>query len=71
VPGRVLIVSFAFARRSYLPQYQWNVAAAQDDSAYGTEWWRRRAWAKAWLGEMEKFFWWEAVDRWHYGPIAK
>jgi len=53
-----------------LPQYKWSVAAAADESAYGTHWWRRRAWAKTWLGETERFAWWELVDRWRYGPIA-
>ena len=75
---RVLIVTSAYHTRQALaifyhrlPQYEWSVAAAPDESAYGTEWWRRRAWAKTWLRETERFAWWEMVDRWHYGPIAR
>ena len=50
-----------------LPQHEWSVPAAPDESAYGTEWWRRRAWAETWLGETGRFLWWELVDRWRYG----
>jgi len=46
------------------------VTAAPDETAYGTDWWRRRDWAKTWLGETERFLWWELVDRWRYGPVA-
>jgi len=56
---RVLIVTSAYHTRRALalfrhrlPQYEWSVAAP-DESAYGTDWWRRRAWAKAWLGDGE------------------
>jgi uncharacterized SAM-binding protein YcdF (DUF218 family) len=73
---RVLIVTSAYHTRRALaifrhrlPQYEWSVAAAPDEAAYGTDWWRRRAWAKTWLGETERFAWWELVDRWRYGPI--
>ena len=37
--------------RHRLPHYEWSVAAAPDESTYGTEWWRRRVWAKTWLEE--------------------
>jgi len=73
---RILIVTSAYHTRRALaifrhrlPQYEWTVAAAPDESAYGTDWWRRRAWAKTWLGETERFAWWEVVDRRRYGPI--
>jgi len=26
--------------RHRLPQYEWSVTAAPDESAYGTDWWR-------------------------------
>ena len=75
---RILIVTSAYHTRralaifrQRLPQYEWSVAGAPDESAYGTEWWRRRAWAKTWLGETERFAWWELVDRWRYGRIAR
>jgi len=39
--------------RDRLPQYEWSVTAAPDESVYGTDWWRRRAWAKTSWGETE------------------
>jgi len=75
---RVLIVTSAYHTRRALaifrhrlPQYEWSVTAAPDETAYGANWWRRRAWAKTWLGESERFLWWELVDRWRYGRIAR
>ena len=56
--------------RHRLPQYEWSVAAAPDESTYGTEWWRRGAWAKTWWSEAQRLAWWELVDRWRYGPIG-
>jgi len=74
---RVLIVTSAYHTRRALaifrhrlPQYEWSVTAAPDESAYGADWWRRRAWAKTWLGETERFVWWKLADRWRYGPIG-
>ena len=57
--------------RHRLPHYEWSVAAAQDESVYGTDWWRRRAWAKTWWSEAQRFAWWELVDHWRYGPISR
>ena len=57
--------------RHRLPQYEWSVTAAPDESAYRMDCWRRRAWAKTWLGETERFAWWELVDRWRYGPVTR
>jgi uncharacterized SAM-binding protein YcdF (DUF218 family) len=74
---RILIVTSAYHTRRALAifrhrllQYEWSVAAAPDKAAYGTDWLRRRAWAKTSLGEAERFLWWELVDRWRYGPIT-
>ena len=71
---RILIVTSAYHTRRALavfrhrlPQYEWSVTPAPDESAYGQEWWRRRAWAKTWLGETERFAWRELVGRWGYG----
>ncbi len=50
--------------RHELPQYHWSVAAATDDSIFGTPWWKHREWAKTYLTETEKLLWWELVDRW-------
>jgi len=51
-------------------QYEWSVTArptnrptARSSGAAGP--------AKTWLGETERFAWWELVDRWRYGPIAQ
>jgi len=57
--------------RHRLPQYEWSVTAAPDESAYGTDWWRRRAWAKTWWSEAQRLAWGELVDRWRYGPRVK
>ena len=75
---RVLIVTSAYHTRRALaifrhrlPQYEWSVTAAPDESAYRTDWWRRRAWAKTWWSEAQRLAWWELVDRWRYGRIAR
>jgi vancomycin permeability regulator SanA len=68
---RVLIVTSDYhSRRALmifrhrLPQYQINVAAARNPTAFGYAWWSNREWAKTTLDEWMKMFWWEAVDRW-------
>ena len=67
---RVLLVTDAYHTRraltifrTLLPQYQWSVAAVDNPEVYGVRWWQRREWAKTYLGEWEKTFWWYAVDR--------
>ena len=47
-----------------VPEYQWSVAAARDDSVFNQKWWQRREWAKTALLEWTKLLWWETVDRW-------
>lgn len=66
---RVLLVTDAYhtrrARaifRSILPQYQWSVAAVDNPELYGVRWWQRREWARTFLAEWEKTFWWYVVD---------
>jgi hypothetical protein len=68
---RVLIVTSDFhtrrARailRHELPGKQWSVAAAYDDTQFGTRWWSHRQWAKTCLDEWLRLLWWNAVDRW-------
>jgi hypothetical protein len=70
-PHRVLLVTSDWhtARalsilRKRLPQYQWSVAAAQDDRIFGTHWWLRREWAKTTFQEWLKVIWWNVIDRW-------
>ncbi len=66
---RVLLVTDAYhtrrARaifRTLLPQYQWSVAAVDNPELYGVRWWQRREWARTFLLEWEKTFWWYTVD---------
>ena len=72
----LLVTSDFHTRRAFsifrqrLPQYGWSVAAASDPAFFGTQWWRERAWRRTILLESQKLLWWEAVDRWRYGPIA-
>jgi hypothetical protein len=49
-----------------LPQYQWSVAAARDDTVFNQKWWQRREWAKTAFFEWTKLAWWETVDRWRH-----
>jgi uncharacterized SAM-binding protein YcdF (DUF218 family) len=46
------------------PQYHWSIAAAEDSSTFGKNWWERREWAKRTVTEWTKLFWWMGVDRW-------
>lgn len=66
---RVLLVTDSYHTRralgifrTILPQYQWSVAAVDDPELYGVRWWQRREWARTFLAEWEKTFWWYAVD---------
>lgn len=72
VPGdKVLIVSSDFHTRRSLSIFRhelkgksFSVAAAHDDTQFGTRWWTHRQWAKTCLDEWLKFLWWESVERW-------
>ena len=66
---RVLLVTDSYHTRralvifrTILPQYQWSVAAVDDPELYGVRWWQHRVWARTFLAEWEKTFWWYAVD---------
>ena len=66
---RVLLVTDSYHTRralaifrTILPQYQWSVAAVDNPGLYGVRWWQRREWARTYLWEWEKTFWWYAVD---------
>ncbi len=50
--------------RRELPQYTYSSAAARDDQQFGVRWWQRRQWAKTFVDEWLRLFWWECVDRW-------
>ena len=68
---RVLIVTSDFhTRRSLsifrheLPGTSFSTAAAHDSTQFGTRWWTHRQWAKTFLDEWIRMFWWTAVERW-------
>jgi hypothetical protein len=42
-----------------------SIAAAYDSEQFGTRWWAHRQWAKTWLDEWLRWFWWVLVERWH------
>jgi len=68
---RILIVTSDFHTRRALatfrralPDKSFSVAAAFDETQFGTQWWKHRQWAKTFLDEAMKWVWWSAVDRW-------
>ena len=69
----VLIVTSNFHSRrarnilsTVLPQYSWTATPITDtgEFQYDPHWWRRRAWAKTWALEWQKWLWWQGVERW-------
>jgi hypothetical protein len=70
-PRRVLIVTSDFHTRRALsvfqrrlPQYEWSVAAAHDESEFRQDYWNNREWLKTTLLEWQKLVYWELVERW-------
>ena len=69
---RVLIVTSDFHTRRALsifreevPGKSFSVAAAKDETQFGTRWWTHRQWAKTCLDEWMKVVWWTCG-----GPVA-
>jgi DUF218 domain len=69
--GSVLIVTSDFHTRRALsvfrrevPGYAYSVAASRDDTQFGLRWWTHRQWAKVFVDEWLRLFWWKAVDQW-------
>jgi hypothetical protein len=69
--ARILIVTSDFhTRRSLsifrheIPGKSFSVAAARDDSEFGTRWWMHRQWAKTCVDEWLRLLWWSAIERW-------
>ena len=69
---RILIVTSDFHTRRALSIFRhelhgknFSVAAAYNDTQFGTHWWMHREWAKTCLDEWLRLVWWNAVDRWH------
>src|SRR2546423_2369663 len=50
--------------RHELPARSFSVAAAYDDTQFGTRWWTHRQWAKTAVDEWLRLLWWDVVDRW-------
>ena len=69
--SRILLVTSDFHTRRALSIFRhevggrsFAVAAAYDETQFGTQWWRRRQWAKTCLDEWLRLLWWTGVDRW-------
>lgn len=50
--------------RHELPSYRFSVAAAHNEEGFRAKWWTHRQWAKTFLDEWLRLFWWDAIDRW-------
>ncbi len=69
--SRVLIVTSEFHTRRALSIFRreicsksFSVAAARDETQFGTRWWTHRQWAKVCLEEWLRMLWWTGVERW-------
>jgi uncharacterized SAM-binding protein YcdF (DUF218 family) len=69
--SRILIVTSDYHTRRSLSTFRheirqksFSVAAARDDTQFGTHWWTNRQWAKTCLDEWLRLVWWNGVDRW-------
>jgi|SRR5580700_190291 hypothetical protein len=67
----VLIVTSDFHTRRALsvfrrevPGYEYTVAASRNESSFGVRWWTHRQWAKIFVDEWLRMFWWKMVDQW-------
>lgn len=68
---RILLVTSAFHTRRSLSTFRhelsgktFSVAAARDDTQFGTHWWLHRQWAKTCVDEWIRLIWWNAIERW-------
>jgi hypothetical protein len=68
---RILIVTSEFHTRRAIGIFRrevrgrsFSVAAAKDETQFGTRWWTHRQWAKTCLDEWMKMAWWIALERW-------
>jgi len=50
--------------RHEIPEKTFSIAAAYDSTQFGTHWWTHRQWAKTWVDEWLRWFWWTLVERW-------
>ena len=71
-PGaRILIVTSDYHTHRALSIFRheirgktFSIAAAYDSTQFGTHWWAHRQWAKTWVGEWLRWFWWTLMERW-------
>jgi DUF218 domain-containing protein len=68
---RILIVTSDYHTRRSVSIFRhevhgksFSVAAARDDTQFGTRWWTNRQWAKTCVDEWLRLLWWSAVERW-------
>lgn len=68
---RILIVTSDYHTRRALSIFRhevhgrsFSVAAARDDTQFGTRWWTNRQWAKTCVDEWLRLVWWNGVERW-------
>jgi hypothetical protein len=68
---RVLIVTSDYHTRRAVSIFRhevhgrsFSVAAARDDTQFGTRWWTNRQWAKTCVDEWLRLVWWNVVERW-------
>jgi len=69
--NRILIVTSDYhTRRAFgifrreIHGRSFSIAAARDDTQFGTRWWTHRQWAKTCVDEWLRAIWWTAVDQW-------
>lgn len=70
--SRILIVTSDYHCRRALSIFghelrgkSFSVAAAHDETQFGIRWWTHRQWAKTFVDEWLRLFWWSAIERWH------
>lgn len=71
VGSRVLIVTSDYHTRRSLSIFHheirnksFSVAAARDDTEFGSRWWTHRQWAKTCVDEWLRLLWWNTIERW-------
>ncbi len=69
--SRILIVTSDYHTHRALSIFRheihgktFSIAAAYDSTQFGTHWWTHRQWAKTWVDEWLRWFWWTLVERW-------
>lgn len=68
---RVLLVTSEFHTRRALSIFRheirgksFTMAAAYNDTQFGSRWWQHRQWAKTCLDEWLRVIWWNGIEKW-------